>query len=203
MAAEDLRAQFDAAREAGDYARLAGVGARLYAASDVEGNRQARAEASQMAQQLGEAGGRVCEGALPADATAVTEHAHRVRLTGSIDSDVKAHCLAPGDAETLREERSCRLLTDRRSGLARHPARHPVAGLGPSLRLVRRSRSHGGRRAASDPGSPRTPMVSSHCAIPGASRDDFPRRIDEPSRQLAATPSPARAAHLRGLGRAP
>jgi len=35
---------------------------------------------------------------------------------------------------------------------------------------------------------------------PAPAADDFPRRIDEPSRQLAATPSPARAAHLRGPG---
>src|SRR5438132_5959313 len=36
----------------------------------------------------------------------------------------------PWDGETLRGERSCRSLTDWRSGLLGHLARHPVAGLG-------------------------------------------------------------------------
>jgi len=72
----------------------------------------------------------MCDRGLPADSAATVDEAHGVSFTRPIEADEETHCALPGDHETLRRERSGRSLTDRRSGLARHLALHPVAGLG-------------------------------------------------------------------------
>src|SRR2546428_13057316 len=59
--------------------------------------------------------------------------AHGVCLTRPVEADEEIHCAPPGARETLRGERACPSLTDRRSGLQLPLARHPVAGLGLSL----------------------------------------------------------------------
>jgi hypothetical protein len=89
-----------------------------------------RREALEPSDKFGEAGGRVGDGGLPPDAAGAIDHARRVGFTRPIDTNVERHCVPPWDGETLRGERSCRSLTDRRSGLAWHVALHPVAGLG-------------------------------------------------------------------------
>ncbi len=87
-------------------------------------------QAPQAAEQLREPLGGVGDGALPLDAARVVKDADRVGLTRPVDPDEESHCVASGGSETLRGERSGRSLTDWRSGLLGHVARHPVAGLG-------------------------------------------------------------------------
>ena len=111
---------------------------------DAEG--AAAAEAVEAAAELAEPLGGVRDGALPVDAGGLVDHADRVGLTGPVDTDEELHCLASGDGETLRRERSCRSLTDWRSGLLGHVARHPVAGRGLSC-------VHSGERVSSWPSS--------------------------------------------------
>ena len=113
-----------------------------------EGNAQGAAgvETAQAAEELGEALGRVRHGALPVDAGGLVDHADRVDLTRPVDPDEEWHCVVSRDGETLQGERSGRSLTDWRSGLLGHVARHPVAGLG-------LSRFHSGERVSSWPSS--------------------------------------------------
>src|SRR3989442_13727366 len=92
--------------------------------------------------------------------SAAVDHAHRVSLTRPIETDEETHCAPPGDRETLRRERSGRSLTDWRSGLARHLALHPVAGLGLSS-FVSGERVSRGRRAAGRSGPPPSPRRES------------------------------------------
>ncbi len=107
-------------------------GVNQHARGAFDGNRQRATvtPAPQALHQSGQTARGVRGGAAPADAAAAVDHAHRVSLTRPIETDEEAHCAPPGDRETLRRERSGRSLTDWRSGLARHLALHPVAGLG-------------------------------------------------------------------------
>ena len=90
----------------------------------------APAKATQVAEELGEALGGMWDGALPVNAAGFVQDADGVGQAGPVDADQESHCVASVDGETLRGERSCRSLTDWRSGLLGHLARHPVAGLG-------------------------------------------------------------------------
>src|SRR5207237_8594143 len=70
------------------------------------------------------------DGALPVNAAGFVQDADGVGQAGPVDADQESHCVASVDGETLRGERSCRSLTDWRSGLLGHLERHPVAGMG-------------------------------------------------------------------------
>jgi hypothetical protein len=97
-----------------------------------EGNayRPPPAQAAQAGAELREPGAGVGHRALPAAAPGLVDDADRVGLSRPVDAYEELHCVASGDGETLRGERSGRSLTDWRSGLPGHVARHPVAGLG-------------------------------------------------------------------------
>jgi hypothetical protein len=95
-----------------------------------DAERPAPGEATKLPEQGGEAFGRVGDGALPAPARGVIDDTDGVRPARPVDADEESHCVSSGDGETLRSERSCRSLTDWRSGLLGHLARHPVAGRG-------------------------------------------------------------------------
>ena len=90
-------------------------------------------EAAQSAEKGREALTGVRHGTLPVKVATGIEDADRMGLTGPVDADEESHCVVSGDGETLHGERSCRSLTDWRSGLAGHVARHPVAGRGLSV----------------------------------------------------------------------
>src|SRR6266850_1090222 len=100
--------------------------------------------AAQTPDKRGESLSGVWHGALPPDAAGLVDDADRVSPTRPVDADGESHCITSGDGETLRGERSGRSLTDWRSGLPGHVARHPVAGLG-------LSRFHSGERVSSWP----------------------------------------------------
>lgn len=93
-----------------------------------DGQHRGRPEAAQVLDELGQAGGRVGHRPAPADGAGLGEHTDGVRGGGPVQADEEGHCAPPWDCETLPRERSCRSLTDWRSGLQLPVALHPVAG---------------------------------------------------------------------------
>src|SRR3989441_10634185 len=140
-----------------------GIDDETRGAFEGEGERGGRAKARQTAEQLRQAVRRVLHAALPAHLTRDIEDAHGVRLTRPVEADEEIHCASPGDRETLRGERSCRSLTDRRSGLQVPLAQHPVAGLGLSS-------FDSGEQVSQWPSSGKRTWLS-----PNPSRSTFPR----------------------------
>ena len=102
--------------------------------------------------EVGQAGGRMRRRAAPVDGPGVVQHTDGVCGRGPVDADKEGHCAPPWDCETLREERSCRSLTDWRSGV-RILALHPVAGRGLSS-------PDSGERVSSWPSSGERPWLS-------------------------------------------
>jgi len=134
------------------------------------------ADAAQTPDKRGESLSGVWHGALPPDAAGLVDDADRVSPTRPVDADGESHCITSGDGETLRGERSGRSLTDWRSGLPGHVARHPVAGLG-------LSRFHSGERVSSWPSrgersrlSPNGDRLAPLSALPPTRAEDFPSR---------------------------
>ena len=95
-----------------------------------DGQRGGGREAGQPLDELGQARCGVGHRPAPADGAGLVEHTNSVRGGGPVQADDEGHCVPPWDCETLPRERSCRSLTDWRSGLQVPVALHPVAGWG-------------------------------------------------------------------------
>ncbi len=144
-----------------------------------EGNAEGTtpAEAAQAGEKVREAIGGVRHRALPMDAAGLIEDADGMGRTRPVDPDRESHCIASGDGETLHGERFCRSLTDWRSGLPRHVARHPVAGLGLSSFCSGERVSWWPSRGERPWLSPNADRLAPLSSLDGSRPSDFRRRV--------------------------
>lgn len=162
--------------------------------------RRAAAEAAQAIAQRSEAVRGVRYRAAPTYPADVIDDANGVHLAGPVDPDEESHCVVSEDGETLRRERSCRSLTDWRSGLAGHVARHPVAGLGLSSFYSEERISFWpsrGKRMRLSPNPVPAPSVSDSAGADQEMRSRIALRSDD--RRLGNTSVPFQTPLFRAL----
>lgn len=161
----------DADPSAGEDAHGVRVIAAKQAGRSFDGDGQALgiAEAPQLAEEIGQSVGGVRDDEVCLDGAGGIQHTDIVLVAGPVDADEikwRSFHAAPPRAEGFLRSgvgRSCRGLTDRRSGL-QVPSRNTLSSVG-AFRAGRRSGSHAGRLAASEPGSPHPDAEASSNAV--------------------------------------